>query len=225
MEFREPTWRGAGVAKAGVQAARALCVLAMVGLSLVLAPVAGATVSSFTWTGDAAESSWTAAMNWEGETAPSGPGPIALDFLRIPSCTGACYKSTNDVSGLDVESIGIDDGDEYELEGDGITLGGGGLAAAPALGTSGPAGDFVGLPIELGASQTWGVAGRSGGGVGENGMFVEGPVTGSNKNLAVDIEHGAALYLGNNTEVGSLTFAGADAGEVGVLNGFGLTWV
>ena len=114
----------------------------------------------------------------------------------------------------------MDDGDEYELEGDGITLGSEGLAAAPASGTSGPDGDFIGLPITLGASQPWSIAGRTEGGIGENGVFVEGSVTGSNKNLAVDIEHGAALYLANSTEVGSLTFAGADAGEAGVLNGF-----
>lgn len=167
------TWIRADVAKTCLRAGRAVCVLAIACLSLVLAPMAGATATSLTWTGDAAESNWSAAKNWEGETAPSSAGPVALDFPRIPSCTGACYKSTNDVSGLDVESIGIDDGDEYELEGDAITLGGGGLTASPAGGTSGPSGDFLGLPIELDASQTWTVTGRSGGGVGENGNVRE----------------------------------------------------
>lgn len=128
------SWIGVDVAEVCVRAVRVLCVFVTAGLFLMFAPVAGATVTSLTWTGDAAESSWSAAKNWEGETAPSSPGPVALDFPRLPSCSGACYKSTNDMSGLDVESIGIDDGDEYELTGDTITLGDGGLTASPAGG-------------------------------------------------------------------------------------------
>jgi hypothetical protein len=208
------------VAKTCFRAGRVLCVLAIACLSLVLAPMARATVTPFTWTGEATESNWSAAMNWEGETAPSSPGPVALDFPRIPSCTGACYKSTNDVNGLDVESIGIDDGDEYELEGDVITLGGGGLTVSPAGGASGPSGDFIGLPIELGASQTWTVTGRSGGGVGENGVFVGGDLTGVGEELTTNISNGSAVYLANDTEAGPVAFEGTDVGEPGVLNGF-----
>ncbi len=193
-------------------------------LCLVLAPAA----SSLQWSGGAAASSpgWSSASNWAG-IPPSLLEPVALEFPRLAggTCASAspsetCYVSKNDVGDVAVESLRVDDGDEYELEGDGITLGGGGLTASPASGTSGPAGDFIGLPIELGVSQTWSVAGRSGGGTGENGVFVEGGVTGSSKGLAVDLEHGAALYLRNSTDVGLLTFVGADAGETGALNGF-----
>jgi hypothetical protein len=214
------TWIGADLTKACVRMARVLCVLVVAGLSLVLAPVAGASAASFTWTGEAAESVWSATKNWAGETAPADPESVALDFPRIPSCTGACYKSTNDVSGLDVESLTIDDGDEYEVEGNEITLGSGGLAAAPAGGTSGPAGDFIGLPIALDAPQVWSVAGRSGGALGENGVFVEGDVTGAGKALTTDISNRSVVYLANDTEVGTAAFDGANTGEAGVLNGF-----
>jgi hypothetical protein len=153
--------------------------------------------------------------------------PFRLEFPRLsnPACTAAapgdtCYVSKNDVGDVAVESMRVDDGDEYELEGDGITLGSEGLVASPASGSSGPAGDFVGLPLELGASQTWNVAGRSRGGIGENGVFVGGAIMGSGKSLAVDLENGAALYLNDDIEVGPLTFAGADQGEAGALNGF-----
>jgi hypothetical protein len=78
------------------------------------------------------------------------------------------------MSGLAVESMRLDDGDEYKIEGDEITLGGGGITASPASGSSGPAGDVIGLPIRLGASQTWSIAGREGGSVGENGLLVDG---------------------------------------------------
>src|ERR1700691_4526661 len=213
-------WMEADVVKACVGAGHAVCLLAIACLSLVFAPMAGATATSLTWTGEAAESNWSSAKNWEGETAPSSPGPVVLDFPRIPSCTGACYKSTNDESGLDVESIGIDDGDEYELKGDEITLGGGGLTASPAGGTSGPAGDLIDLPIELDAPQTWTVAGRSGGEVGENGVFIGDHLTGVGEELTTNISNGSAVDLANNTEVGPVAFEGTDTGESGVLNGF-----
>lgn len=197
----------------------------MVLLFVVVAPP---TAWSLTWSGGGAagSSDWSSGANWAG-APPSLSEPFGLEFPRLlnPTCTSAppsdtCYVSKNDVGDVAVESLRVDDGDEYELEGDGITLGSEGLAAAPASGSGGPAGDYVGLPIELAASQAWSVAGRSGGGIGENGLFMEGALTGPGKSLAVNIENGAALYLHNSTQVGPLTFAGANTGEVGANNGF-----
>ena len=205
------------------QRAYVLCLLGALLLVLALAPAAW----SLTWDGGSASSpSWSLDANWVG-APPSLSEPFRLEFPRLPQPTCAsvspsetCYVSKNDVGNVAVESLRVDDGDEYELEGDGITLGSEGLTASPASGSSGPSGDFIGLPIELGVSQAWGVAGRSGGGIGENGLFVEGALTGLGKSLAVTIENGAALYLHNDTEVGSLTFAGANTGVPGALNGF-----
>jgi hypothetical protein len=203
---------------------RVLGLLAAFCCVLALAPSAW----SLEWSGSAPSGSpeWSLGANWAG-APPSLLEPFTLEFPRLvsPTCASAspsetCYVSKNDVGNVAVEALRVDDGDEYELEGDGITLGSGGLAASPATGSSGPAGDYVGFPIELGASQTWSVAERSGGGFGENGVFVEGAITGPGRELTLDVGNGAGLYLHNDTEVGSLTLAGADPTQASALNGF-----
>ena len=129
--------------------------------------------------------------------------------------------SKNDLSGLTAESIKLDNGDEYFLSGDEITLGGGGLTASPASGSSGAAGDALELPIKLGASQTWSIAGRSGGSLGENGAAVFGNLTGSSGSaLTFEISNEAVLYLENDTEVGPAAISGSDPSEAGIFNGF-----
>jgi len=95
--------------------------LAVVGLLLVLVPVANAAGSTFTWKGDAKAPGWSAAENWEGGIAPSaGSGPVALVFPWLTGIEGgdcgsskpteACYLGLDDVPGLTAESIQIDDG-------------------------------------------------------------------------------------------------------------------
>jgi hypothetical protein len=195
---------------------------------LCLALALASSAWSLQWSGEAAVGSpgWSLEPNWAG-VPPSLVEPVALEFPRLAgaSCASAspsetCYESKNDVGDVAVESLSIDDGDEYELTGDEITLGSGGLAAFPGGGTSGPAGDFLGLPIELGASQAWTVLGRSGGAIGENGVFVEGDVTGASKMLTVDVGNGSAVYLGNDIEVGSVAFGATNTNEPDVLSGF-----
>lgn len=200
-----------------IEAARALIVLTMIGVSSALAPTAVATASPFTWTGAAATPNWSATENWEGGTAPSGSGPFALEFPRLPGCTNTCYYSRNDVSGLPVGSLRIDDGDEYWIEGEAITLGAGGLSASPASGSSGPAGDIFKLPIVLDAGQTWSIDGR--GNIAENGVLLGGGLTGSSSPLTVDIGGEPLVYLASNTEVGQLAIDGTDTSKAGVFNG------
>ncbi len=208
-----------GAAKTWVRAVRALCVFTIVGFfSLGLAPMAGATVPSFTWTGDAAEFDWSAAMNWEGETRPPNPGPVTLIFpqLTSPACTSAspidtCYLSDNDMSGLSVESLTIDDGDDYKIKGGEITLGGGGLTASPAIGTSGEDGVSIDLPIELGASQTWSITGHGGQGA-ENGVAIKNALIGPGNALAVSMSNDPLFVLEGDTEVGPISIDGTQAG-------------
>jgi hypothetical protein len=191
------------------------------GLALVLVPAASATVSPFVWTGNASEPAWSSSSNWGEGSAPSSSEPVTLEFPRIPFCSGTCYKSENDVSGLTAESIKLDNGDEYVLRGKEITLGGGGLTASPASESSGASGDVIDLPVQLGASQTWSIAGRSGGGLGENGAAVLGNLAGSSSSaLTFEISNEALLYLSNETEVGPVTIVGADPNEAGIFNGF-----
>ncbi len=198
----------------------ALTIAASLALVLVLVPAASATTSLFAWTGNASGPDWSSGGNWGEGLAPSSPEPVALEFPRIPSCAGTCYASENNVSGLTPESIKIDNGDEYFLSGDEITLGGGGLTASPASESSGPAGDVLELPVRLGASQTWSIAGRSGGDLGENGAAVLGKLTGSSSALTFEISNKAGLFLENETEVGPATISGADTSEAGIFNGF-----
>jgi hypothetical protein len=195
-----------------------LCVLVVAGLSLMPASSVHATTPSFTWTGDATAPNWSSAQNWEGETAPSSPGPVALTFPRIPTCTDTCYMSTNDLGGLSVESIGLDDGNAYEIAGDEITLGADGLSASPASGTSGPSRDVIDLPVHLGVTQTWNIAGR-GDAFGENGVLVGRGITGEASALTVDSSGGSAFYLEGDTEVGAVTFEGANTSGAGIING------
>jgi hypothetical protein len=199
------------------QTAYVLSVLVVLGLSLVLASAADASTPLFTWTGASSESGWSTMNNWEGGTAPSVSEQVRLEFPHLDGCN-TCYEAENNLSGLTAESLSIDNSAKYVLSGDELTLGAGGLTASPA--SSGSSGDVLKLPIKLGASQTWSIAGRNGGGLGENGAAVLGSLTGSSSTLNFEISNEAVLYLENETEVGPATISGADAGEAGIFNGF-----
>ncbi len=201
----------------------------LVGLCLALAPVALAkSLPSSTWAGASTVSEeWSEAANWVKESVPSvatGAGTLTFPRLTQPECAAAepreaCYSSYNDLEGLSAESLHIDDGDEYLLEGEQLSLGSGGLTASPAPGTSGPAGDEIDMSLELSASQKWSIAGRSGGGIAENGLLMEGEVTGAGKTLTDELSNGAAFVLENRMEVGPVTITGAEAGKADAENG------
>src|SRR5580700_9156369 len=79
-----------------------LCVLAIGGLSLALAPVANASPTPFTWAGGSTiTEDWSAPANWEGDAAPTAGTEIeTLTFPRLTStvCTDKlgtepCYIS------------------------------------------------------------------------------------------------------------------------------------
>jgi hypothetical protein len=198
-----------------IETVGALWLFALVYVSL--APTAIASVSTLTWTGASGTPSWSAIENWEGGTVPSGSTPVALGFPRLPGCVGTCYRSRNDVSGQLVESLIVDDGDEYTIEGEEIVLGAEGLVAFPQSGSSGPAGDIFKLPIALEGAQTWSVFGR--GNFAENGILVDGGLTGSSSPLTLDVGGAPLVYLASNAEVGSVAIDGTEKGRAGVFNG------
>jgi hypothetical protein len=188
-------------------------------------------VPSFTWSGRSAlvsESSfdWSLGANWLGEEAPtSGEAVRTLTFPPLGSaCEGertyeACYGSENDVSGLKAQALRLDNADDYVIAGDRISIGSGGLTASPASGPVGPAGDVIGVPLELSASQTWSVSGR--GSISEEaGLLLAGDVEGAGSALEIGLSEEPVVYLAeNDIEVGPLSITGADAAEPGVLNG------
>jgi hypothetical protein len=214
------------------RAARVLGVLATGGLAVVLTPVIPANASSFTWAGGSpgrSESAahWSAGANWEGNIAPGASQvlqTLTFPHLTNSECTSkpptdTCYLTLNNISGLTAESMQLDDADNYLLAGEGITLGSGGLTAAPASGASGFAGSFMEMPLQLSASQRWSIANRSGGAIEENGLLLSGGLTGAGSALTVELSNGPALILENSTEVGPVTIEGPNATGQHIANG------
>ncbi len=200
----------------------------VVGLFALGSSAAYASAPAATWKGESETSAkWSADANWETGLAPSiveGIGTLTFPHLSQPTCatespTEACYIGENNYLGLPVESLHIDDGDEYLLVGDPIMLGSGGLTAAPAAGTSGPAGDVIEMPIDLDATQKWSFSSH-GGTVEENGAIFAGNITGEGDGLTMELGNGPLVLLGdNNTEVGPVSIEGAKSSEPAVSNG------
>jgi hypothetical protein len=144
---------------------------------------------------------------------------LTSSACAVASPADACYLSDNNLSGLSTESLQIDDGDEYLIAGNPITLGGGGLKASPAVGATGPSGAIVAAPLKLSASQTWQIAGRSTGVGGETGLLLAGGITGPGSALTVGLSNKPLLFLPeNDTEVGPVTINGANTSTI-VANG------
>jgi Skp family chaperone for outer membrane proteins len=208
-------------------AGRVVCWLAVVGVSLMFVSVGSASARSYTWAGRSTVSeNWSYAANWEGDEAPPAAANIGvLEFPRLTStaCTSEpethpCYFSTNDLSGLSAESVKLDDGDPYFIEGEPLALGAGGLSASPGIGSSEPAGDFIFMPFQLTAPQKWSITQRGGGEIEENGLILLGALTGSSR-LSVELSDGPALILGNETSVGPLRLEGPNASGEHIDNG------
>ena len=224
-------------ASARGRAVRVLGLLALGGLSLVSAPAANAS-TNFTWTGAAgpAAPTWSENDNWASDTAPAPDTSIGtLSFPALPESLPCVFKtpndgcgrgSENDVSGLSIEALSIDDCEDYSIVGEKpvgetpITLGSGGLAASPTATTSKLTLSELDLPIALGAAQTWSIEGA--GGIEhllENDLYLGGELTGSGSALTVDMGDGPLLLLEDEAEVGPVSIAGTDPAEAGIFNG------
>jgi hypothetical protein len=200
-----------------------LSALVVAAMALLLVPaVSGAIVPSFTWTGKNSSSSWSSTENWEGGTAPSGTvGTLTFPALTSPACTAkpptaTCYTSNNNVSGLEANALSIDDGVPYNISGDGLTLGAGGIVTSTsASDNSTLEAPVLDVPITLSAAQTWSV---------ENHLFETG-------HLAIDANVSGAtadtlgisgpgfLEINAAVEVGKVTVHGGGAVILGTLGG------
>jgi hypothetical protein len=157
--------------------------------------------------------------------------------LRFPRLGGgctvdqspkACYSSTNDLNGLAAHALSIDNSQGYALFGNALTLGAGGMKAAPSTNQCpcGFAGTF--LPIILGAAQAWSI--------GRPQMAIEGKVTGQGHALHIDlvghtsvnladVEAGAVSIIGTNIQKSStppgvlLEGHGSQVSELNGVNG------
>ncbi len=190
--------------------------------------------ADFTWSGAApgGQPFWSNASNWVGGTAPSGNvGTLSFPALRSSACisspeTDTCYQSENDVSGLHPNSVSIEDGlhgfgaTAYAISGAGISLGAGGITAAPTeMYDYGGGGASINLPIVLAADQTWSITGSDLGAW----LSVGGAVTGRTAKLTVNLRLGTHLSLYADDEVGSVTVTGSGSGPGYVGLGPGTT--
>lgn len=200
----------------------------MVAMVLALAVVvcgggwgatSAAAATDFTWSGATpnglSASNWSLAGNWGGGAAPSGAvGTLTFPALTAPACsastpTATCYMSNNDVSNISATAISLDG--PYFLEGNGVTLGSGGLTASNATNSS--ISTDLSLPVTLSASQTWSVGAGDNLGVVGSGT-IGGRITGTTQPLAID--GGGTFFDGADIEVGSVTVSNADV-DLGVF--------
>jgi hypothetical protein len=196
---------------------------ALIGLALacvcLLMLASSASAANYTWTG-ASETShhWSDPANWGG-TAPSGTvGTLEFPELIAPACTAdpataACYDTENDVSGLEVNALMLDNAAPYDIDGEAITLGAGGLTASTT--STGLGGNTaLGTPIILGASQTWRLDGND----NDSNNVVAGQVSGDSAHtLGISLSYQANLDFGGN--VGPVTITGENAANVGSTAG------
>jgi len=201
--------------------------LKLIGLSTTIAlalcamPVtaSSAAAASFTWSGAEPVANWSDGGNWGG-VVPSG----SVERLTFPELTSAacsahtatCYTSKNDVMGLNVNAITLDDTAPYFVTGNAITLGAGGISATAPSGCCSSYHPQLDLPIALSAAQTWSIDG--GGNGGEAGLETNEPVTGTTDALGLELGHQALVRLTGDDEVGAVTISGKETTS-GIGNG------
>ncbi|HET7052776.1 MAG TPA: IPT/TIG domain-containing protein [Solirubrobacterales bacterium] len=185
----------------------------------------------FTWTGATARSigvsadEWSTAGNWEGGSGPSES--LDLETATFPSLAGnadcgsspvdACYQSHNDIGGVEVGGISVDDRLPYIFYGQPLTLGAGGIEALSTGSENNVTVPSFRMPITLGADQSWSVEGTGFAMPGDGGLELEGSLSGESHSLRVDLSEGGGITtVGSpDDEVGPLTFAGADSEKSG----------
>lgn len=187
--------------------------------------------ASYTWKGEApyfgmpATFQWSKAENWVGGAAP--PESLDVGTLTYPHLTGecnnvsvskACYRSANDLNGLEVDKISLDVTHQYELLGNPIQLGAGGFEAGAST-TPAPYANSVEMPIELTANQHWFFHGHLSGMIREGDeVRFGGQISGEDRALEVTTDNFGYMALDNghpDDELGPVTFKGADTSQYG----------
>jgi hypothetical protein len=203
----------------------------MIGVSTLAALGAPAAFAQtdLSWVGGDDTANWSAADNWSGGAAPTAAdspyGTLTFGDLGAAcddrTSSETCYQSKNDVSGLSANAISIDAEGAYVITGDGITLGSGGLSAAPT-GDDDSLPELY-LPITLGADQTWTI----GGGVDEDGVLEVAETDGvggisGDYALNLDLGTGGYFYLDAPLDVGNFTANSSGPTDAIDLCGYGL---
>ncbi len=203
-------------AMSGRRGARVLVAALVLAAGYASAPAALA--STLSWSGKASSAShgWSAGANWVGGSGPAPSSTVSLSFpllgsqCSVENPSEACYESEENVSALTAESMDVSDGGEYEIDGSTpITLGSGGLSSGPEGTASGYA--ELGVPLTLGAKQTWRLSGSSRESLANHLFLLEGEVKGAGSELTVEAERSVEFAIGADVNVGAIDIEGADA--------------
>lgn len=202
---------------------------ALIGSLLAFAPAtataAAATPPDLTWSGASNSIYWSTGGNWAGATAPLPDESLGtLSFPQLNGCSSSavCYVGNNDVSGLTANAISVDDTAGYEMSGQSIALGAGGLTAAPGSPVNSAAPDVSwAIPLTLTADQSWSITGDPGAAGYAGNLVLDDPVTGSGA-LNVTLANAGQFNITKGMAVGAFAATGADTGDSGftaALNG------
>jgi hypothetical protein len=198
---------------------RALIAALVLGGALVLPSSAlaltltwsGLTTATAVGSGSANWSNPSNWVNWAGTPTAVNGSTLSFPVLSNSACTGspptgACYTSTNDLGGLNVSAISIDDGVPYWIGGNPITLAGG-ITAGPSASDTGQGSPDLRVPISLAAPQTWSITG----GPDNQQLGLAAPVTGSTDALAISLSNQTVLGLYADDEVGPVNVTSSGA--------------
>jgi hypothetical protein len=178
-----------------------------------------ALAADYTWSGGGSSSSWSEGANWLGNLAPSNGASIeTLSFPVRPALT----SSENNVTGLSVNALRIDDSHGYGIGGEQLTLGSGGLSVSASEGHE--AHLILSTPITLGGDETWNISGppiRLGAGEVGQSVSLYGTLFGESSNLTINLNGELALVLGIDVpeapvlddELGTITINGEETGN------------
>jgi hypothetical protein len=193
-------------------------VLLVVGVCLLwLAGAASASATNLTWSGGGGfgAEAWSNGANWVGGVAPSSGASIGtLSFPELSSLGG----SENDLTGVSVEQLQLDNTHGLAFRGNSLSLGSGGLtlsaAAVPPIFST-----ALAAPLVLTSSQTWNISapvepGPSG---IPDDVGLSGQLSGSSANLTINLKTYADLAFGSffeatgpDDEIGNTTITGSD---------------
>lgn len=175
------------------------------------------TGSDYTWSGDEGSADnfggqyWNNPANWVQGVIPYGTvGTLTFPQLYVCDstscdCSTSCgcgygyCSAINNIPGLTANALVADSSYPYEISGDGLTLGAGGLTVEGELsGATTPS--TLNLPLTLGAPQSWTID--------DAATPFAGAVSGDEP-LTVAFNAGSSLIPSGGIEVGNVTATGA----------------
>ena len=172
---------------------------ALLSAIVVLLLVAAApALADSTWVGGGSDSNWSTATNWQNGTGPAASTADGTLTFPSMSCSSTC-ASTNDLSGVSLTGLTIDAKTSYNVTGNAVTLGSGGISTTG--GGSNLAASWS-APIALNGSQTWSI-----GGGGQ--LAMDGAISGASDAVTVDFSgFDSILAINSDDEIGPVTASG-----------------